>query len=85
MGGAFDAAQFAGMVADSAYGAKRAAAWGQALNGLPLLMHMQMEILVYEGKPMSMGMMMRATNICGDPPASLFQLPAGYTLVHSTN
>jgi hypothetical protein len=31
-----------------------------------------------------MGMMMRATNISrGDPPASLFQLPAGYTLVHS--
>jgi hypothetical protein len=84
MGSEFNPATFAGMVADSAYGAKRAAAWGQALNGLPLLMRMQMEILVYEGKPMSMGMMMRATNISrGDPPASLFQLPAGYTLVHS--
>jgi hypothetical protein len=85
LGTEFNPATFAGMVGDSAYGAKRAAAWGQAMHGVPLLMRMQMEILVYEGKPMSMGMMMQATNISrGDPPASLFVLPAGYTLVHST-
>jgi hypothetical protein len=85
MGGAFDAANFAPPTGDSAYNVKRAAAWAQALHGLPLLMRMQMEILVYEGKPMSMGMIMRATNISpGDPPASLFVLPAGYTLVRAT-
>jgi hypothetical protein len=85
MGGAFDPKNFAPPTGDSAYNAKRAAAWAQALNGLPLLMRMQMEVLVYEGKPFSMGMTMRATNISrGDPPASLFVLPAGYTLVHTT-
>ena len=85
VGNDFNPTKFVGVVGDSAYGAKRAAAWGQALTGLPLLMRMQMDILVYEGKPISMGMIMRATNISrGDPPASLFVIPAGYTLVHST-
>jgi hypothetical protein len=70
---------------DPAYDAKRSAAWAQAFQGLPLLMRTQTQMLVYQGKPQSMSMVMRATNISrGDPPASAFAFPSGYTLVHST-
>jgi hypothetical protein len=71
---------------EPAYDAKRNAAWAQAFQGLPLLMRTQTQMLVYQGKPTSFSMVMRATNISrGDPPASVFAFPSGYTLVHTTN
>jgi hypothetical protein len=84
LGDEFNPGRMAAVGGDSAYNAKRTAAWTQALHGIPLMMLTQTEILVYQGKPMSMGMTMKASNISrGDPPASLFAMPAGYTLVHS--
>lgn len=73
------------MMGDPAYDAKRNAAWAQAFQGLPLLMRTQTQMLVYQGKAQSFSMVMRATNISrGDPPASVFAFPSGYTLVQST-
>ncbi len=82
--GQFSPSTFAQVTGDSAYGAKRSAAFTQAMPGVPLLMRTQTQIQVNQGKPMSMAMIMRATNISrGDPPASVFAMPAGYTLVHT--
>jgi hypothetical protein len=74
------------MMGDPAYDTKRNAAFAQAFQGLPLLMRSQTQMLVSQGKPQSFAMVMRATNITrGDPPASVFAFPSGYTLVHTTN
>jgi len=82
--GQFSPSTLAQSTGDSAYGAKRYAAFAQAMPGVSLLMRTQTQIQVKQGKPMSMGMIMRATNISrGDPPASVFAMPAGYTLVHT--
>jgi hypothetical protein len=81
--GYFSPTAFAQATGDAAYGAKRSAAFTQAMPGVSLLMRTQTQIQVKQGKPMSMGMIMRATNISrGDPPGSVFAMPAGYTLVH---
>jgi hypothetical protein len=76
----------AAVTGDPNYDAKRSAAWAQAMPGLPLLMRTQTQMLVSQGKSQSFSMVMRATNIKrGDPPASVFAFPSGYTLVHTTN
>jgi hypothetical protein len=75
----------AAVTGDPNYDAKRNAAWAQAMQGLPLLMRAQTQMLVNPGKSQSFSMLMRATNISrGDPPASVFILPSGYTAVRST-
>lgn len=68
------------MTGDAAYDAQRTAAWTQATQGLPLLMRMQMQIQVKQGNPISANMTMSASHIShGDPPASIFVFPSGYT------
>jgi hypothetical protein len=80
--GQFSLAQSTAITGDPVYGAKRAAAFAQAMPGVPLLMRTQTQIQVNQGKSMSMGMVMQASQISrGDPPGSVFAMPTGYSLV----
>jgi hypothetical protein len=66
--------------ADSAYNKKLGDAMKQALSGMPLLMRMTMMMLDDKGKKTVITSLMTVTNVVkGDPPASLFVIPSGYT------
>jgi hypothetical protein len=70
---------------DTSYSRKITAAMVQATHGLPLLMQIQMQMLTGQGKPIAFSMAMRASNIShGDPPASTFVMPTGYTMVRAS-
>jgi hypothetical protein len=66
--------------ADSAYNKKLGDAMKQALTGMPLLMRMTMMMLDDKGKKTVITSLMTVTNVVkGDPPASIFVIPSGYT------
>jgi hypothetical protein len=66
--------------ADSAYNKKLGDAMKQAMTGLPLLMRMTMMMMDEKGKKTVITSLMVVSNIVkGDPPASVFVIPSGYT------
>jgi hypothetical protein len=85
LGGFNPASSMGALANDSVYGPKLRAAMIQAMPGLPLMMRTQMQILDNKGKAMSFSMAMLVSNISrGDPPASIFVVPAGYTTVRAS-
>jgi hypothetical protein len=80
---AFDANAFA-TGGDTSYAKRLRTALAQAMHGLPMLMQMQMQMVDNKGKTTAMAMGMRASNISHtEPPASVFVMPTGYTMVRA--
>jgi len=72
----------AGVGGDTSYQARHDAAMKQAIVGMPLLMRMQMAMSDEKGTTTSIGMSMVSSDIVrGNPPASSFVLPSGYTVI----
>lgn len=73
-----------GAAGDTVYAPMLRAAMLQAMPGYPLMMRTQMQILDNKGKTTSVSMAMLASNISrADPPANIYVVPAGYTMVRA--